>query len=389
MSDVLAATSTNIAAAEYGDRSGLSYNIIDSDAHMSEPAELWQRVDVKFRNKVPTLIHENKGRKGLFLKFESTVMRLVAPEEMEGSVQHFLRPGGWDPVERLKDMEIDGVSAAVLYTTHGFFIFGTADADLQRQCFRVYNDWLADQVSYCRRRLRGYGLISLFDVNWGVKELERCKKLGLSGGLIWSSPPDNMPGYAGPIYDKLWAAASDLDMPIALHTNTRPAAGKAYTKAEENGGYAPYYTAMVMEQSFIQDTLLQLTFGGVLEKYPNLKIVSAEADISWMPALMGRADKYYEGRHRRGHVLPMMRLPSEYMRHNVWHSFIKDPVGLRTYSTAGLVDRVMWSTDYPHPASFFPDSLQVFHDDFANLPSGDKKKIVHDNAVTLYGFAEA
>jgi predicted TIM-barrel fold metal-dependent hydrolase len=383
MSDVITAGPVTANEAEYGDRSGLNYNIIDSDAHMSEPAELWQRVDAKFRDKVPQVI---KNDKGLFLQFEQVKVRLAAPEEMQGAAQHFLRPGGWDPAERLKDMEIDGVSAAVLYTTHGFFIFGTMDADLQRECFRVYNDWLSDQVNHCRGRLRGYSLISLFDVDWAVRELERAKKLGLSGGLVWSSPPDDMPGYAAPMYDKFWAAAADLGMIIALHTNTRPAAGKAYSKAEEMGGYAPYYTAMVMEQSYIQDTLLQLTFGGLFEKYPSLRIVSAEADISWMPALMGRADKYYEGRGRRGHNLPMKRLPSEYMRDNIWHSFIKDPVGLGTYNDAGLVDRVMWSTDYPHPASFFPDSLQVFRDDLSGLPADDKKKIVHDNAAKLYGF---
>jgi predicted TIM-barrel fold metal-dependent hydrolase len=383
MSDVITAEPITANTAEYGDRSGLTYNIIDSDAHMSEQPELWQRVDAKYRDKVPQLV---KNEKGLFLQFEQTKVRLAAPDEMEGSVQHFLRPGGWEPAERLKDMEIDGVSAAVLYTTHGFFIFGTMDADLQRECFRVYNDWLADQVNFCRERLRGYSLISLFDVDWAVRELERATKLGLSGGLVWSSPPDDMPGYGAPVYEKFWAAAADLDMPIALHTNTRPAAGKTYSKAEELGGYAPYYTAMVMEQSYIQDSLLQLTFAGMFEKYPALKIVSAEADISWMPALMGRADKYYDGRHRRGHVLPLKRLPSEYMRDNIWHSFIKDPVGLGTYNDAGLVDRVMWSTDYPHPASFFPDSLQVFRDDLASLPAEDKKKIVHDNAAKLYGF---
>jgi predicted TIM-barrel fold metal-dependent hydrolase len=386
MSSVTMAKSQRTMVAEYGDRSGLDYNIIDSDAHMTEPPELWQRVDAKFRDRVPLVIYEHKGRKGMFLKFEDLVVRLAAPEELEGSVRHFSRPGGWDPVERLKDMGIDGVSAAVLYTTHGFFVFGTRDADLQRECFRVYNDWLAEFVSTCPRRLRGLGLISLFDVDHGVKELERCKKLGLSGALVWSSPPDDLPGYAGTNYDKFWKAAADLRMPIALHTNTRPQAGKAYSKSEENGGFAPYYTAMVMEQSFIQDSLLQLTFGGLFEKYPHLRIVSAEADISWVPALMGRADKYYEGRHRRGHTLPLERLPSEYMRENIWHSFIKDPVGLGTYNGAGLVDRVMWSTDYPHPASFFPDSLQVFKDDLSELPESDKRKIVHDNAAKLYEF---
>lgn len=373
-------------AAEFGDRSGLDYNIIDSDAHMSEPAELWQRVDREFRDRVPVVVEGHDGRKGLFLIFEDTVLRLAASADVEGASQHFRRPGGWDPAERLKDMAIDGVSAAVLYTTHGFLLFGSRDAALQRECFRVYNDWLAEQVNYDRRRLRGYGMISLFDIELGIRELERCKELGLSGGLVWSSPPDDLPGYAAPAYDKFWATAADLGMLIALHTNTRPNAGKAYSKAEANGGLAPYYTAMVMEQSFIQDSLLQLTYGGVFEKYPNLKIISAEADVSWVPALMGRADKYYQGATRRGHALPLKRPPSEYLRSNVWHSFIKDPVGVANYAAAGLVERVMWSTDYPHPASFFPNSLRVFEEDLKALAPYEKKKIVHDVAADLYGF---
>jgi uncharacterized protein len=204
--------------------------------------------------------------------------------------------------------------------------------------------------------------------------------------LIWSSPPEDALPYSAPHYNKFWAAAEALDMPIALHTNTRPTAGTQYSKQEDRGGYGPYYTTMVMEQQYLQDTVLQLTFGGQFERYPGLKVICAEGDVSWMPALMARADKYYASRGRRGHDLPMTALPSEYLRRNVWLSFIKDPLGLRNYRDGNLADRVMWSTDYPHPAAFFPDSLQVFKEDFVGVPEEDKKKIVHDNAAKLFGF---
>jgi predicted TIM-barrel fold metal-dependent hydrolase len=372
-------------SAEFGDRSGLTYNIIDSDAHMTEPADLWQRISPDLRDIAPKVVTEYKGRTGMILVFEDHAIRLMTSDR-QGAARDFERAGGWDPAERLKDMAIDGISGAVLYTTHGFFIFGTMNARLQEELFHVYNDWLAENVSYAPDRLKGLGLVSLFDIEKGTKELERCKKLGLSGVLIWSSPPDSSPAYSAPVYDRFWQAAAELNMPISLHTNTRPATLQRYSRSEDSGGYGPYYTGMVMEQRYLQDSILQLAFGGKFEKFPNLKIVCAEADFSWVAPLMGRADKYFESVTRRGHDLKLSMKPSEYLRRNVWHSFIKDELGMKTYRTGDLIDRIMWSTDYPHPASFFPNSLKILEEDFAGVADADKKKIIHDNVSALYGF---
>ena len=73
------------------------------------------------------------------------------------------RPGGWDPAERMKDNELDGVEADVLYTTLGFRIFWLRDPALQAECFRVYNDWLAEYCRYAPDRMAGLALISLYD----------------------------------------------------------------------------------------------------------------------------------------------------------------------------------------------------------------------------------
>jgi predicted TIM-barrel fold metal-dependent hydrolase len=283
-------------------------------------------------------------------------------------------------------MAIDGISAAVMYPTVGMFIFSTRDADLQRQCFRVYNDRLAEFCRHDPARLKGLGMVSLFDIDQGVAELERCRKLGLSGALIWSSPPDDALPYAAPAYDKLWQAACELNMPLSLHTNTRPATGERYARSDKTGGYGPYYTAMVMEQRYLQDSVLQMTYGAKFEQFPYMTIVCAEADVSWMPPLMGRADKYMDSVVPRGHDLKLTMRPSDYLRRNVWLSFIKDKLGLQTYKNGDLADRVLWSTDYPHPSSFFPNSIKVFHDDFAGVPEVDRKKMCHDNVANLYGF---
>jgi predicted TIM-barrel fold metal-dependent hydrolase len=360
------------------------YRIIDSDAHMSEPFEMWaQRIDPKFRDRAPRLVRDYNGKKGSFFVFEDFVTRFSS--DREGASQDMKRPGGWDPAERLKDMESEGVDAAVLYTTYGFTLFACQDPELQQACFGVYNDWLAEFCSYSPKRLAGIAMISLYDVEKGLRELERARKLGLRGAMIWSTPPDTLPPYYSPTYDPFWAAVEELEMPLSLHLNTGGHKSSAYTITGENA-IGQVYTKMVMAQHEVQESILSLIFGGVLERFPRLKLVSAEGDIAWIPHLLARADKYYDSRTRRGHNLPLPMPPSEYFHRQVWATFIKDPLGVQTYRYGAPVNRIMWSTDYPHPASFFPHSQQILQQDFVDVPEDDKHKIVYENAAELYGF---
>ena len=77
----------------------------------------------------------------------------------------------------------------MLYTSLGMPLFGLQDTDLQRDCFRVYNDWLAEFCSHNPKRLIGIALISLEDIGQAVKEVERCRKMGLRGSMVWGFAP--------------------------------------------------------------------------------------------------------------------------------------------------------------------------------------------------------
>jgi predicted TIM-barrel fold metal-dependent hydrolase len=360
------------------------HKIIDADAHMSEPGNLWaERADRRFKNEVPRTVTEYKGQKGLFFTFNGKTVRIAGGTE--DAATDMLRPGGWDPEERLKDMAIDGVEAAVLYSTFGFFIFGTNNVVLQEECFRVYNDWLGEFCSYAPKRFAGLGMISLYDIQSATQELQRIATLGLKGAMITALPPDECPPYSSRAYDPFWAAAQDLNMVLSLHTNTEAKKDNVHT-FENIGNWGPIYTSMVMRQADIQHSLMQIIFSGTLERFPGLKFIAAEGDINWVPGLMGRADKYYASRIRRGHEFSLPMLPSEYFHRQVWASFIKDPVGLKIYRVADYADRAMWSTDYPHPACFFPHSQDILETDFQGVPEEDVKKIVHDNVAQLFHF---
>src|SRR5258706_471013 len=82
------------------------------------------------------------------------------------------------------------------------------DPGLQADCFRVYNDGLAEFVSYDPKHMAGLAMISLYDPKAGARELERCAKLGLKGAMIWCSPPQEQP-YSSDIYDPFWGAAQE------------------------------------------------------------------------------------------------------------------------------------------------------------------------------------
>ena len=140
-------------------------------------------------------------------------------EELQQLLKSFSYAGAHrrpDPAQRLKDMDQDGVTGDVLYTTLGFRMFWIKDAGFQRACFQVYNDWLAEFCSHAPDRLKGLALISLYDPKQAAEDLAECKKKGLSGAVIWASPPEELPFY-DEIYDPFWAAAQELAMPLSLH----------------------------------------------------------------------------------------------------------------------------------------------------------------------------
>lgn len=174
----------------------MSELLVSADSHVMEPVDLWKkRVSPEHREAAP----------------------LFPPHKLGEGFQQ--RPGGADPHARIREMEVDGVSAEVLYPTLLLGLFSLADARLQEACFRAYNDWLIDYCSVDRERLIGIAAISVYDVEHAVAELTRCRNAGLRGALVWQAPHPELP-FTTNHYERLWAAAQDLDSPVSMHILT-------------------------------------------------------------------------------------------------------------------------------------------------------------------------
>ncbi len=375
----------------------MAHGVVSADSHMMEPGDLWQeRLDRRYRDRAPEVIEnpEKDGPRYLFVA-EGAAPFAVAGGFAAGrsgkDLTDFMnegyesaRPSGWDPVERIKDQEIDGVDAEVLYPTLGMPLFTMTDAELQRACFTTYNDWLAEFCAHDPRRLYGVGLVSLENIDTAVADVARVAELGLRGAMIWGAPPEDRP-YSDPAYDPFWQAASEQGLPVSLHIiasrgKTSAIGGKA--SAQKWGTLVNpgvWYMSVIHE---IQESLSTLIFGAVLERFPELRIVSAENDTGWFPHFMYRMDHAYE---KFSEMMPtrLSMKPSDYVRRQVWATFQDDPIGPATHEIFGA-SNYMWASDFPHTDSTFPESHAWIEKNFAGVPDRTRRRIVYENAVELY-----
>jgi predicted TIM-barrel fold metal-dependent hydrolase len=362
--------------------------LISADSHVIEVPDLWEKgMPRSLEDRAPRVYFDESKSAWMFGSSDvlpQAVGGLFMAGQKPENINEFrkagfsvARQGGWDPIARLKDMEVDGVAAEVLYPSLGLGLFCVEDAPFQETLFRVYNDWVID---YCRKvpdRLFGVALISVFDIDNAIAEMRRCKSQGISGVMIWQVPHPGLP-FAAEHYERFWAAAQDLELPVHLHILT--GYGESMKRQTTRG--INRFRIGVNQTREIEDALFDVIFSGVLERYPRLKIVSVENEIGWIPFWLGQCDKAFR-RHRSNEALPIDKPPSEYFRRQVYATFFNDHVGGRLLSWWGA-DNCMWSNDYPHQNSTWPRSREVIERDLGSLPASDRKKLVSANVARLY-----
>jgi predicted TIM-barrel fold metal-dependent hydrolase len=128
--------------------------------------------------------------------------------------------------------------------------------------------------------------------------------------------------------------------------------------------------------------LTSLIFGGVLERYPTMKVVIGESGIGWIPYVLDRMDAEWEDQFK---ALTLTMPPSDYWRRQCRATYQTDRIGIKLIDDLGP-DTVMWGSDFPHPDGVWPDSGEFIQRELGDLPAEVHRKIVCENAGTLYGF---
>ena len=314
------------------------YTVISSDNHVVEPPDLWtSRADARFKDRVPRIIREESGADWWYCDGHKVTsnepgtqvgVRFESPESLSLDSGTFddVRPGGYIPEEHVKDMEIDGIDASIVYPSLGLLLYSVPDGEVLTHAFKIYNDWVGEFCSAYPKVLKAIALLNTDDVEQGINEMERCAKLGFVGAMITVYPPVDRP-YSLPIYEPLWATDQDLQMPLSLHIATnRPGPGQEFQNLLSTH---PWFIANV--DHWVRESIGQMIFTGVFERYPKLQVGSVEMELSWAPHFLDRIDNTYTQKQIEfvQYRFKEDMLPSDYFHRNVFLGFQEDCRGYK------------------------------------------------------------
>lgn len=356
--------------------------VLSCDSHIVEPPDLWTaRVAADMRSRVPHLERHENGDVYVCEDLPLAAVSMLSAAGKAGAWhdqparwEDAILPGAYDPDARIEDMDADGIDAEVVYPTIALRMFAIPDQPLRLAVFHAYNDWVAEYCQAHPARIKGIAMVDTEDLDEGVAELNRARSLDLVGAMVSINPQGN--AYVEAEFDRFWATAAELGLPVSLHINTNREKLRLATPGDS-----------MTIPTFVQRTLANLIFGGVFLRHPRLRVVSAENDAGWAPYFLQRMDGSFE-RHRTARKLPIDDgglQPSEYFQRNVRLTFMEDAVAIRHRVEIGL-DCLAWASDYPHKESTFPHSQSTLDDLFRDVPDGERNQIVAGNTAALYGL---
>jgi predicted TIM-barrel fold metal-dependent hydrolase len=183
-----------------------------------------------------------------------------------------------------------------------------------------------------------------------------------------------------PDWNPLWKAIHESGLPMHFHTiGSKKPDLDSMPPLQARQGHAVYITGFQLGMARI---MMEIIYGGVLEAYPDLRVVIAESGIGWIPYLLERMDTEWEEQYQD---LTLTMKPSEYWHRQCKATYQSDKVGVRLLDVLGE-DNVMWGSDFPHPDGVWPDSREFIENELGDLPEKTRNKIVCGNAAKLYGF---
>jgi len=231
----------------------------------------------------------------------------------------------------------------VLYPTLGILWEAEVeDVELSQAYCRAYNRWIADFCRPYRDRLIPIAHLSLGNPKAAAEEFMRAVKDGCRGAFVAPFTMTHKP-HGHPDHDPVFAAAEELDVPLALHPTFEP---RGLNRARFHGMERMPLIG-VMASQILQQPLSTFFQFGVFDKFPKLRLVILESGSSWLGFWMDRMDEGYAT--WMGRTIPLKKKPSEYVRSQVWISGDPDE-----QATAYVVDyvgpnRFFWASDFPHP----------------------------------------
>ena len=359
------------------------YKMISADSHVNEPPTLWQeRVPAKFKDRAPKMQRFPQGdawvMEGAVDPINFGFNQCASdPEEKTSAWIKWedCRKSGYDSKERIKELDTDGVDAELFYPTPriGNSVFwNNKDREFHLACTRAYNDWLSEYCNYAPDRLFGLAMMPTSGVKDAIEELHRALKLPGMKGVVMGMYPSGENALQ-PEDDAFFQECEAMDIPVNIHVAL---------VSEAPGDNSRRIVIGDMRFADAPIRVHQLIFGGVLDRFPKLKVVFAETDAGWMPYYREMIDFVHNRGLKRAGYQPKMA-PSAYFDRNMYWQFMVDHTTIKIRHDVGIKN-LMWASDHAHSFSRFPKTQEFLADLLKDVPEDEKQLLLAGNAMRVY-----
>jgi predicted TIM-barrel fold metal-dependent hydrolase len=288
---------------------------------------------------------------------------------------------------RMKLLDEQGIYAQLIYPTLASVIESRMnyDHELMAAALHSLNEWIVDEWGFNREgRLFAAPMVSLADVDLACKELDWALE---KGARMVSLRPAPVPGYRGSRspgnaeFDPFWARVNEAGIFVVLHVSDSGydaiyrwwgSSSREFLAFDRSD---PLKMCIDTSGRAISDMLSALISHGVFDRYPKIRVISAENGSAWMEHLVYMLKRVYG-------QLPktFKRPPIETLREHVFVApFYED--NLQRLSELIGIDRILFSSDYPHPEGLNMP-LDFLHE-LNGFSDADKQKILSSNLKGL------
>ena len=374
------------------------YRIVDADAHIDPPHTFWKDyLPANLRAHAPTIEEGDEhdwvvfeGRRRPMVLLNNQAGREGKDFKVKGKLSDLMEVS--QTSTRLAAMDIDGIESAVLF---GGGPLGTVNSELYIESFRTYNRWLADFCSVAPHRLTGVAYLPLRDVQETIGLLRDAVKLGHrtvnipafpqapagasaqeAQGAALTGDPSSSKAYWHPDFEPLWQEVCEHDVTVTFHLGGR---GARFTEKEH------FLPDLVMTKVAMAEPVAMAIYGCLFDRFPKMRWAIIESGVGWMAWMAEYMDRTWE-KQRFWTESKLKNLPSHYMDQNIYASFIRDRVGITNRNMLGGRN-IMWSSDFPHSETTYPNSVALIERDFDGVPVADIQEIVGDRARRLFQLA--
>jgi predicted TIM-barrel fold metal-dependent hydrolase len=377
--------------------------VVDADTHMTEAHDLWtKRAPKGWEDRMPHVTRvdgaatwvvdgEVLGRAGAGGVIDRDGVKGRSFEGLYEWEIEQAHVAAYDPVARVQLMDDIGIWAQIVFPgVVGLGGQGLAsvvqDNTLRTLCLEIFNDASAELQAESGDRLLPMALLPAWDIDACVREVERAHGLGLRGVNLTSDPQDvGAPDLANRAWDPVWEACSSLHMPVHFHI------GASLTTMNYFGTY-PWPSHDDDISLAIGGTLLfignarvvvNIICSGMLERFPELKIVSVESGAGWVPFILEALD-YEMSENAPRQKAAMSLSPTEYFKRQIYATTWFERTDLPKIVSLVGEDNIMFETDFPHPTCLYPDPLKTADENMRDLSVDAQRKILGENALKLY-----